>query len=187
MKNIVALLLVSIFLSGCNFMFFNKTPVPASESDEKYTKLRTYLLTANPNDIGIFKSDEIPNVWGVLMEMVYSDTVGTLVSLADGTTSLYFTNGAGIIGGGQHATVAQSTKSFIAASEKYYLKMKITDSFPLPTAGKVRFYVLTFSGIFTLDIDEQALENRTSEFSPLFYSGQEVMTQLRIVDEAKKK
>jgi hypothetical protein len=187
MKKVIVLLLVSIFLSGCNFMSFNKKTMPVSEPDEKYTKLRNFLLNANPNDIGIFKSDEVPNVWGVIMEMVYSDTVGTLVSLADGTTSLYFSNGAGIIGGGQHAIIAKSTKAFIATAEKYYLQMSKTESFPLPTAGRVRFYVLTFSGVVTLDIDENELASHKHELSPLYYSGQEVITQLRIIDEARKK
>ena len=40
---------------------------------------------------------EMPVVWGVVMETGYPEAVVTLVSLGDRTTSLYFSNGGGII------------------------------------------------------------------------------------------
>lgn len=59
----------------------------------------------------------MPAVWGILMETGYPQGIATLVSLADGTTSLYFSNGDGMIGGGQHANIAQASKAFVAAAE----------------------------------------------------------------------
>jgi hypothetical protein len=164
---------------------FKKTPKPPQPA-EVYSGLRNQILSLDPKDAGITQSNETPNVWGILMETGYQEAVVTLVSLADGTTSLYFSNGGGMIGGGEHDTVAQATKSFVISAEKYYQQMTLTKSFPLPVTGRVKFYILTFSGIFTIDIDENELGNGKHELSPLFYSGQDVITQFRLVQEQKK-
>jgi hypothetical protein len=189
LKNNVVLLIIAMFLVGCDFMssnFFNTTPEATPEPVEIYTEFRNRVFSTDPNEIGISQSEETPHVWGILMETAWPDAVVTLVSLADGTTSVYFSSAAVVIGGGEHATVAEASQSFIATAEQYYQQMSPTESFPLPTDGKVRFYVLTFSGVFTLEVDESELENRKHRLSPLFYSGHEVITQVRIIDEQKK-
>jgi hypothetical protein len=165
---------------------FKKKPKPTAEPADVYTNLRNQVFKIKPKEVGILQTKETPNVWGVLMETGYPEAVVTLVSLADGTTSLYFGNGGGMIGGGEHTTVAQSTKSFIAAAEKYHRQMTLTESFPLPAVGRVRFYVLTFSGVLTSDVDENKLGRGKHELSPLFYSGQDVIAQFRVVQEHTK-
>lgn len=165
--------------------FFKKAEKPA-EPAEIYNGLRNRVLNLKPSDAGIKPSSEMPNVWGILMETGYQQAVVTLVSLADGTTSLYFSNGGGMIGGGKHATVADASKSFVVSAENYYQQMTLTESFPLPAIGRVKFYILTYSGIYTIDIDENDLGNKKHELSPLFYFGQEVITQFRLVQEQKK-
>jgi hypothetical protein len=58
--------------------------------------LRQNALTVTPEDLGLAPTTERPDVWDVLMETGYPDAVATLVCLADGTTSMYFSNGAGV-------------------------------------------------------------------------------------------
>lgn len=164
---------------------FKKIQKPANPT-KVYNGLRNKILSLKPSDAGLEPSSEMPNVWGVLMETGYPQAVATLVSLADGTTSLYFSNGGGMIGGGQHVTVAQASKSFVKASENYYQQMTLAESFPSPAIGRVKFYVLTYSGVYTIDIDEHDLGNKKHKLSPLFYYGQEVITQFRLVQEQKK-
>ncbi len=122
------------------------------------------------------------------MEMGRPQAVVTLVSLADGTTSLYFSNGGGILGGGEHAPVAQASKAFVSSAEPYLPAMAPAPAFPLPlpAVGEVKFYVLTFEGIFTAEAGEQELGNRQHALSPLFYHGQAVLTQIRLMQEQKK-
>ena len=170
-----------------NFMFsklFQKNQ-KAIEPTEVYHNLRRQILSLHPGDAGIEPTPEMPHVWGVLMETGYPEAVVTLLSLADGTTSLYFSSGGGLIGGGQHPTVAQASQSFVAAAGAYYQKMTLTWSFPLPGVGRVKFYVLTYSGIYTADADENELGHRKHELSPLFYDGQDVITQFRLAQQGK--
>jgi len=187
MKKAVIIILVSFTILGCSMFskLFKKAEKP-TEPAEVYNGLRNQILNLKPSDAGIEPSNEMPNVWGILMETGYPQAVVTLISLADGTTSLYFSNGGGMIGGGQHETVAQASKSFVIAAEGYYPKMTLTESFPSPAIGRVKFYALTYSGVYTIDIDENDLGNKKHELSPLFYYGQEVITQFRLVQEQKK-
>src|SRR5215470_17118778 len=86
-------------------------PEPAPESI--YKELRDGIFTTSPDEVGIIRSQDNPNVWGVVMETGYPEGVATLVSLADGTTSLYLEGGGGIIGGGAHDNVANATKPLL--------------------------------------------------------------------------
>jgi len=66
-----------------------------------YREMRDRVLALDPASIGLIQSG--PNqVWGALMETGHPEAVSTLVVLGDGTVSLYFSNGGGIIGLGQH-------------------------------------------------------------------------------------
>jgi hypothetical protein len=61
-----------------------------------YRDLRNKVLTLDPSKIGL-SSFGSNRVWGVVMETGYTGAVVTLVTIADGTVSLYFSNGGGII------------------------------------------------------------------------------------------
>ncbi|MCX7852288.1 MAG: hypothetical protein N2383_05845 [Caldilineales bacterium] len=153
---------------------------------EPYINLRSMILSANPKDIGIEPSETVRNVWGVLMEFQVSGTVVTLVSLADGTTSMYFGNGGGIIGAGQHDEVAMVSRSFVALAESFYSQAEPTTEFPLPLPARVRFYFLTFSGIRTTERDQDRLIRQDDSFSSLFYASNEVITQIRLHTPSRK-
>ena len=64
-----------------------------------YQGLRQQVLTLDPLSLGLDPSAS-NRVWGVLMETGYPEAVASLVVIADGTVSLYFSNGGGIIGVG---------------------------------------------------------------------------------------
>jgi hypothetical protein len=92
-----------------------------------------------------------------------------------------------MLGGDEHAAIAQASKAFIATSEKYFQRMTPIQSFPLPAVGRVKFYILTFSGAFTVDVDRSELESGNHELTLLYASGQDVLTQLRLEYEQQQK
>ena len=150
-----------------------------------YADLREQALHTVPGEVGIEPTPEHPRVYAVLMETGYPDATATLVSFCDGTTSLYTSTGGGVIGGGEHAAVAAATNAFIAAAEQFVDTMSATTEFPSPTVGSVRFQILTFTGGMTAEVEEQALGENRDHLSPLFYAGHQVITQLRLIDEAQ--
>jgi hypothetical protein len=178
----IAAVVVAIGGSLMFFGWFRKSK-PQSVVNDVYSGLRNQVLSVKPGDIGVSPTSDMPVVWGVLMETAYPKAVVTLVSLADRTTSLYFSNGGGVIGAGEHAEVAQATIGLISLAQQFHSQMQPTASFPTPAVGKVRFYLLTFSGVLTAEADEQDLGHERHQLSPLFHKGHEVIGNVRLTSD----
>ena len=148
------------------------------EVADVFQGLRKQVLELEPDAIeltGIDQSDVI----AVLMETGYPEAVATLVAATDGTSSLYFSNGGGIIGGGEHQPVHDVAKSFITLAHDYVSKGSATSTYPLPRKEHVRFYIVTASAIYTVEALEDDLGNERHVFSPLFFKGHELITSIR--------
>ncbi|HEX3553123.1 MAG TPA: hypothetical protein VIA62_07835 [Thermoanaerobaculia bacterium] len=165
--------------------------VPAKRADqtpeEAYMELRRQALETDPKRLvlpGGLKPDE---AYGVLMEMGIPSSVVTLASFADGDARFYYKTGGGMIGGISHENVRAASRDLVARAQKALPRMVKTTSFPLPGEDRVRFYVLTPRGVFTTETSRQALGERPSELSALFSSGQEVVAQMRQVEEQRPK
>jgi hypothetical protein len=161
-----------------------REPKVADSPEVKYRKLRLAALESTPEDRGLTAEPGKP--FGALMEIGMSSVV-TLICFADGDASLYYASGGGMIGGSAHESVRKSAQWFVALSRKALPKMTRTDAFPMPEQDMVRFYVLAPEGVFTIATDRGSLADPTSELSTLYFSGQEVVTQMREVQELKAK
>jgi hypothetical protein len=144
--------------------------------------LRGQILHADPADLGFWGSSG-RDVWGAVMDMAFVGGVASLVSLEDGSTSLYTSTGGGVIGGGAHESVVEATKAFLDAVAVYAPQFSATDSDDLPQEGHVRFHALAYDGRRGADAPESELQGRTHELWPLYYSGHQVITALRIATE----
>ena len=152
-----------------------------------YLKLRKRILSFSPEEIGLSPSEAAPHVWGVVMEMNYKLGSATLAVLADGTTSLYYSTGGGLLGRGDYAPLAEASKALIALAESFLQHMSITKEFPLPETGQVRFILLTFTGTYAADAPAILLSSNKHLLSPLFIHAQEILSQLRILAEKRSK
>jgi hypothetical protein len=160
----------------------------APKDDKKadtYRNLRQQVLTLDPAKIGL-QPVAANQVWGMLMETAYPEAVVSLVTIADGTVSLYYSNGGGIIGLGGHDEPRKACEAFLAFAPKFVSYADRTEVFPLPSEGHTRFYFFTFNGILTADVKEDDLGNNRSPLSPLFHKGHEVIATARFIDEKLK-
>lgn len=151
-----------------------------------YNALRKRILSLSPEEIGVKSTAQLPNVWGILMEMGYPNGAASLVCLAEGTASLYFSSGGGLLGCGNLESVAKTSRAFLSVAETSSQLLEVTDAFPLPRVGKVRFYVLTYAGALTCEVDEAVLNRGKHPLTRLFFYGQEVITQIRLQQEQQK-
>jgi hypothetical protein len=176
-RTIMAGLIASLLgLIGCG-----KT-TPKADRADIYRDLRQQVLTLDPKSIGLAENSS-NHVWGVLMETRYPEGVATLVTIADGTVSLYFSNGGGVIGVGQHDGPRRACAEFISAAPTFVPFANAVTTFPLPALGNTRFYFLTFDGILSVEVKEDVLGNNRHALSPFFHVGHKVITQANLVDE----
>jgi hypothetical protein len=109
-----------------------------------YAGLRQQMLTLDPASLHLAPSAEYPRVYGGLMEMGMGGDVATLVVVADGTTSFYFSTGGGIIGAGFHEPVKVPSKGFLATLERHVDELGADPTGETPAAGMIHLRALTF-------------------------------------------
>lgn len=160
---------------------------PPSEPAQTYLQLRKRIISLDPAEVGLVPSSTVQHVWGVLMDTGYEVGIATLVSLADGTTSLYFSTGGGMLGSGDFAPVSEASKAMVIEAEKCLIEMIAAVEFPLPALGRVRFSCLTFSGIYCAEADEVILRSGKHPLSNLYLLAHETLEQLRLSAEKKHK
>lgn len=151
-----------------------------------YAILRNKALSLDPVQIGL-TPDQANPIFGVLMETGDKDTVMTLSAIGDGSVSLYFSNGGGIIGIGQYEEPRKACLSFLSYARQFTSQLRPVKEFPLPQKGDVTFYFLTINGVLMAGAKESDLGNKRVPLSPLFHKAHEVITQARLVDEKRKK
>ncbi len=157
-----------------------------SETNEKEVgsaNRREMVFKLVPNEIGLSKDNFKYPVWGMVMETGYAEGSFTLVSLADGTTSLYFSNGSGIIGAGEHESVREASGDYLSGAQQYYRKAEKISEYPPPKDGEVKFYFLTFDETLMYSAPEESLGNEKDGLSDLFFAAHGVITELRKIDK----
>ncbi|HYJ34036.1 MAG TPA: hypothetical protein VE326_12570 [Candidatus Binatia bacterium] len=142
-------------------------------------QLRAYALSAAAEDLDLAPTQARPRVWGAIMELGYATGIATLLALADGTTSLYFSNGGGVIGAGEHAAVREAAESFLDAAEAHAAALPPVEATPTPRIGRVRLYVRTFEGTLGIEATDEELTRNEHPLSAVFHAGHAVITAIR--------
>lgn len=151
-------------------------------ADSPYAGLRSMALGTTAEAL---KLDGVGpgECYGVVMDTGYERAVVTLACFLTGDASLYFSNGGGIIGSGQHASVAAAAKQFIQMAAKFVPQMQVTAESPTPAVGMTFFYALTPRARYSFGAPEIDFGNKRSILFPLFYAGQDVVTAIRLVQK----
>jgi hypothetical protein len=155
-----------------------------------YEGLRGKLFGLEPSDVGFAPTGELPQVYGVVVETGHPGAVVTLVAMLDGTTSLYLSTGGGMIGAGEHPQVAAATHRLLESAQEHLTRLgddalRPSTSTSLPAEGQVMLHVLTYGGRLAATAAERELVRHRHQLSALFYAADDVMTQLRLLDEAR--
>lgn len=146
-------------------------------------KLRDQSLRVTAEDLELAPTQDRPLVWGAIMELGYATGIATLMTLAEGTTSLYFSNGDGIIGAGEHASVRERAEAFLDVVEAHVAQFPPVDLTPTPRIGRVRFYVRTFGGTLGAEATDEELSQNLHPLSSVFHAGHAVITAIRLANE----
>ena len=176
------------YIASCLLIFalagmWGKTMAENTSPTQISEELRAMVLNLNPSEIGLSKENFPHPIFAVVMETGFPEGSFTLSAIADGTTSLYFSNGGGIIGGGEHENVREATGYLLSGAQNYYKEGKKVTSYPLPEPGKVVFYFVSFDGVYSYSALEDDLGNERDKLSNLFFAAHNVITELRSIEE----
>jgi len=142
--------------------------------------LRNHFFNLKVEDIGLTHAGS-PLVWGVMMELGYPDLVVSLAVLADGSCSVYLTDGTGVIGCGLYSEVRQSAANMLGIAQRMLPHCRITQQFPLPVASRTRFYLLTGEGVFSTEASRLTLDEGAVDIAELYYAGHNVIGVIELL------
>jgi hypothetical protein len=148
-----------------------------------YVKLRDQALSFGSVEIKAPPVVAGGRALGVIMDIGYDTAVVSVMGLADGTGSMYVSNGGGRIGMGEHENVAAASKRWVAVAETAPGLEEIGED-ALPAEGMVRFNVLTTGARLFAEASETEVSDDAHPLFALYAAGQDVIGQIRAVDEA---
>lgn len=123
---------------------------------------------------------------GVIMETGYPEGVATLAALSDGTVSLYFSNGSGTMGAGEHPGPALAARQLGAVAARYAPTMPILLDVTLPQLDQTKLYVLTGGVVRGVAGRQEDFGNNRMPQSPLFHAAHNVIKAMRLIDPGAK-
>jgi len=182
MKNLIASVLAALGLGGTSALAKDSSQTADGSVMEG---LRMQALSLKAEDIGLSRANFPKDVWGVLLETGYDNGAFSLVVLGDGTASLYFSTGGGIIGAGQHDAVRSACANLLGGASRFMAAAASTKSYPLPRQGQVTFYFLTYDGVLSYSAKEIELGEGRDKLSSLFHAGHEVIARMREIEQAR--
>jgi hypothetical protein len=121
------------------------------------------------------------------MEIGTGGGVASVVVVSDGTTSLYTSSGGGLIGAGDHESVAATNRTFLATIDRLRAAIPATPAFPLPLDDEVRFSVRWPDGTRGSAVaPEEELAAGGHSLSPAFAAGHDVISAMREIEEGRR-
>lgn len=175
------------------------SPAPDTDTDNKsagagkadpavYPVMREQALTATRAKYGLPGTLNRLEPWGVVMDIAFQDGGSyTTIAFSDGSASIYLSSGGGFIGGHEREAVNKAARRLVQLAARFQPQLTPTPVFPLPAAGMVTFYVLTDAGVLTGSAPEEELGMQRDPLWPLFHAAHDVITQYRLIDQARRK
>ena len=155
--------------------------IHSSNGEDIYNSMRNMAFNIKPEDIDV-TLDNDNQVYGSIIDMNTGTGIATMVCFIDGTASLYFSNGGGILGTGKDESVKKAVASFLVSIHQVLPIMKAVDEYEsLPLPNHHIFYLFTRTGKYTIDIDVKDINTKEKDF--LFSLSQMVLSEIRKVSE----
>lgn len=149
-----------------------------------YLDLRKVVLRRKAADFGLQPTATLPNVWGALVEVGFDAGSATLMAAADGSTSLYLSNGGATIGGGAVPEIADATQHLLTLVEGWLASFAPASGFLLPGRDQVRFVALTFDGARTAQAGLDELSAGGHPLTPIFRASEIVLAAMERLQAA---
>jgi hypothetical protein len=156
-----------------------ETP-PISDQYEKYRRI---IIELSPEAQGIKSSNELPNVWGILIEWSsrFPCLSIALMALADEHTSIYASEGAAYLHINTFPQIAEVSKYILTSAEGLLPLTTPTTEFPIAKFGTVNFFIFTYTGAVMASIKEKELSSSNQAFASLYKAYHEILYRNRVL------
>src|SRR5690348_12168391 len=127
----IAILAAMLAVAGCGRK--NTVTKESTKPEESPgVALRQMALTTPVDKLDFSPDADFPTVYGVLTEWDIDGVTATVMSMRDGTASLYTTSTFGIIGGQGHESVRRAAVRYVKTAEQFAKAGKPVTEFAYP-------------------------------------------------------
>ena len=159
---------------------------PRASTGNVYAGLRSLVLEGNRANFGLGPGTSPTQPFAVVTDWVSAEGAITTVAVADGSASVYLSNGGGFIGGGQtHESIRNAALKAVDLAGAVQPQMQPTTRYPPATPGQVTFYAVTDAGVFTAAASQDDLAGNRSPYSALAAAAQNILAEYRRLPEAR--
>lgn len=145
--------------------------------DNKYYSLRQTALNLSSVASPVQPNED--GVYAFVMENTIEGGTSTLVVVADGAVSQYFSNGNAVIGCGTHEQVQKPARVLMSYLKKDFTMFQSLSNPPLPALGLTHFYFITTQGNFIAASRTEDLQYEDHILYPYFVMSQMVISEIR--------
>ena len=169
-------------LSGLRQLFRSKPLKPPYETADIYQSMRSLVLKLKPADIG---ETDASKILALVMDTGLEEAAFTLSAMADGTASLYLSNGGGIIGAGEHPEGAAAAKTLLVQATGFLAKLNPVRDTPLVMPGMTSIYLVTGKGVFSVTGRDVDFGEGRHPVSPLFHNAHRLIAVIRWIESRR--
>lgn len=166
------------------------TPGGRQLPQHEYLKVRKALLDTTPDHLKIAVPDpeEKHIVYGAVVDMRIGNRVMTLSCFIDGSASIMYSTGGGILGlGHKYPNVRQASGTFVLNAMQVLDSCRKPGSLDIPSGDKHYIYLLTNKGIMFTAIDLANMKDETKQRQFLFTLYKRVLDEIQSVSPLRSK
>ncbi len=148
--------------------------------DIAYLGLRNQALATTPSDIGLSLENNEQVYTAVVDIPISKEKIVSLVCFFDGTVSLYYSTGGGLLGIGQkHESVRQAGGSFLYSAGQALKYLKKTSQYDLPDGDLAFVFLLTGDGVYKAEFNMSKIDKYEKPIQFLNFLIQNILCKIR--------
>ena len=176
----VVILIVRLAPHGRNANHAGPSPLKPGHAANAFAGLRSMALEGTRANFGLPPGDNPTQPFVVVADWGEEQGATTIVAVADGSASVYASNGGGSIGGGQaHPSIHDAAMRAVELAAAVLPQMKRASSFPVAGRGQVTFYAVTDAGVFAATAAQEDVRANRSPYSALGNATQAIAAEYR--------
>ncbi|MBQ8536923.1 MAG: hypothetical protein IJ461_05900 [Clostridia bacterium] len=127
-----------------------------------YKDMRTMALTLTPKDVGVTLDNE-KQVYAAVADLRVKGGLASLFCAFDGTVSLYYSTGGGMLGLGEKEPIRKAAMSFLVSAGQCLPGVEKVKAFPAETEC-IQVYLLAKEGLYRQKITCTPHDSREAQF-----------------------
>jgi hypothetical protein len=164
-------------------MSFLKGVFGKKDSKNPYVLLKEKALQTSAQELHLSQTTEMPKVFGMLMEQDLGPGSYTLVAFGEGSVSIYWSSGGGVIGAGEHEVVRNAAAKWLELAQQTYAKGNPGQGVSSPNV--VLFVWRGFQGDRFIRSTPQELASPNNPLHEMYDAAQQVIAHIRHIEEAR--